>query len=344
MLQRPPQQLGEFLELPGLHQFQMIGHDLPGHAALARCGFRSAAAGIREHPWRPRPPDPATARSAGLPALLRCVCCAGIGDLFERGREVAVLVQVADDVVGGVAHVFRHHQHAQLRVQMIGQRDRRGKKSFKRRLFDRFGRRALIAGIQIIVEEGAEIDLVERVFLGFLLGDLALGCRRSRGGFGAVSSETGAGPSIIEPGGSFRYRPRQRSGSRPQRRSRFRESSGRRARKSARLRESPALLPASALRRRRRDSSRTGFSAISCVIMSFSSSRFSWRTVTIWTSPGVRICFCETFSCSLGESIDICSHHNIRKWRRYHSQRRYGDATARKRHQSAARLTLPDAA
>ncbi len=39
--------------------------------------------------------------------------------------------------------------------------------------------------------------------------------------------------------------------------------------------------------------------------MSFSSSRFNWRTVTIWTSPGVRICFCETFSCSLGESIDI---------------------------------------
>src|SRR6516164_2941200 len=28
--------------------------------------------------------------------------------------------------------------------------------------------------------------------------------------------------------------------------------------------------------------------------------------VTIWTSPGVRICFCATFSCNLGDSKLIC--------------------------------------
>ena len=32
---------------------------------------------------------------------------------------------------------------------------------------------------------------------------------------------------------------------------------------------------------------------------SFSSSLFSASTLTIWTSPGVRICFCETFKLSL---------------------------------------------
>jgi hypothetical protein len=29
----------------------------------------------------------------------------GLGDLFQRSREIAVLVQIADDVVGRVAHV-----------------------------------------------------------------------------------------------------------------------------------------------------------------------------------------------------------------------------------------------
>ena len=41
--------------------------------------------------------------------------------------------------------------------------------------------------------------------------------------------------------------------------------------------------------------------AISWLIISFSSSRLSWRTVTICTRPGVRICFWATRSCSLGE-------------------------------------------
>ena len=50
------------------------------------------------------------------------------------------------------------------------------------------------------------------------------------------------------------------------------------------------------------DSSSTGFLTISWVIISFNSSRLSWRTVTIWTRPGVRICFCATFNCSLGDS------------------------------------------
>src|SRR5262249_37659601 len=49
-------------------------------------------------------------------------------------------------------------------------------------------------------------------------------------------------------------------------------------------------------------SSRTGLLTISWLIISFSSRRFSCNTVTICTRPGVRICFCATLSCSLGES------------------------------------------
>src|SRR5205823_3198691 len=42
------------------------------------------------------------------------------------------------------------------------------------------------------------------------------------------------------------------------------------------------------------------FSTISALIMSLSSSLLSARTLTICTRPGVRICLCETFKCSLG--------------------------------------------
>ncbi len=174
MLQRPAQLLGDFLDLPRLEQLQMIGNDLPGHAALA-----VAALDLQQQAFPhvlgadarriERLHDP----QAFLHFLHRML--AGFGDLFERGREIAVLVQVADDVVRRVAHLLRHHQHAQLRMQMIGQRDGRGKKGLKRRLLDRLRCRALVAGIQIIVEKGSEIDLVERIFFGFLLGDLAFG-------------------------------------------------------------------------------------------------------------------------------------------------------------------------
>ena len=58
------------------------------------------------------------------------------GDLFERRGAVAVLVQVADDAVGGVADFFVSTTRRQLRMQVIGQRDRRGEEGFKRGLFD----------------------------------------------------------------------------------------------------------------------------------------------------------------------------------------------------------------
>src|ERR1700729_1334304 len=36
--------------------------------------------------------------------------------------------------------------------------------------------------------------------------------------------------------------------------------------------------------------------------MSLSSRRFNWSRLTIWTSPGVSICFCWTRICRRGES------------------------------------------
>ena len=118
------------------------------------------------HSRRLRAPTPAgssdcTARKRLLHLLRRVL--AHRRDLFERGRKVPVFVQVADDRFGGVAHLLGDDADAQLRAQMIAQRDRRGEERLERGLLDRFRRRALVAGVQIIVEEAAEIDLVEGI-------------------------------------------------------------------------------------------------------------------------------------------------------------------------------------
>ena len=85
------------------------------------------------------------------------------GDLFERRGQIAVFVQVADDRFGGVANILRKQADAQLGVQMIAQGDRRGQKRLEGGLFDRFRGGTLVAGIQVIVEKGTEVDFVEGV-------------------------------------------------------------------------------------------------------------------------------------------------------------------------------------
>src|SRR5205807_10089185 len=80
----------------------------------------------------------------------------GFGDFLQCGGEIAILVKVTDDILGGVTHGFRHDQHAQLRMKMVAEGDRRGKEGLERWLFDIFRGRALVAWIQIFVEEGAE--------------------------------------------------------------------------------------------------------------------------------------------------------------------------------------------
>ena len=44
---------------------------------------------------------------------------AHFGNLFQSGRKVAVLIQIADDGLGGVSHILGNHADAQLRAQMV---------------------------------------------------------------------------------------------------------------------------------------------------------------------------------------------------------------------------------
>ena len=60
-------------------------------------------------------------------------------------------------------------------MEVIGQRDGRGEEGFKRRLFDVLGGRALVTGIEIVVEIRAEIDFVKRIGGGRRLGRFGSG-------------------------------------------------------------------------------------------------------------------------------------------------------------------------
>src|SRR5208283_2003542 len=80
--------------------------------------------------------------------------------------QVAVFIQIADNQVGGLAYFGTQAQGTQLPSEVVGQIGWLGKKVLKRRPLDllHFAVRA-IAGIEIVLEERAEINLFERIFL-----------------------------------------------------------------------------------------------------------------------------------------------------------------------------------
>ena len=48
-----------------------------------------------------------------------------LGDLFNRNRQISVIVEIADDRHCRLANGFRKHFHRKLPLQMLGERDRR---------------------------------------------------------------------------------------------------------------------------------------------------------------------------------------------------------------------------
>jgi len=100
--------------------------------------------------------------------------------LFVTGNQVSLFVQVSDDQLGGLVDRGPHRNRAQLPEQVVAQVPRLREEVFERRLFDLFHlSRAAITGIKIVLEERAEIDLLEGVL--FLIRDRR---RIIRGGFG----------------------------------------------------------------------------------------------------------------------------------------------------------------
>src|SRR5208337_1032234 len=89
---------------------------------------------------------------------------------FVGGNQVSFFVQIPNDQLSGLVHRRPHGNRAQLPEQVVAQVPRLRQEVLERRLFDLFHfSRAAITGIQIILEERAKIDLLERILL--LIGD-----------------------------------------------------------------------------------------------------------------------------------------------------------------------------
>src|SRR6267378_7513058 len=89
---------------------------------------------------------------------------ATLHQLFDRSREITVFVKIADDAFGQLAHGVGANRHAQLPSKVIAKAGSRGKKLLERRTLGNFAflRTATIpAGIEILIEEGADVEFVK---------------------------------------------------------------------------------------------------------------------------------------------------------------------------------------
>ena len=130
-----------------------------------------------------------------------------MGDLIERGRQVTVLVQVPDDGFRDFANHLGADRDAQLPAQVVGKALRGREKFLKRGLFRFFALaacRALGARIEVLIEERAEIEFVERIrggsfgnFLDFLLQKRFVGIAVLGGSFFCGFLENGIGHDLL---------------------------------------------------------------------------------------------------------------------------------------------------
>ena len=97
-----------------------------------------------------------------------CYAAKSCGELLFARRQITILIQVANDKLRGLKQLWVQAQSSQLPRQVIGQSRRLGEKVFKRGLLAVFILRLrAIAGVEILLEVRAKIDLVEDVFLGW---------------------------------------------------------------------------------------------------------------------------------------------------------------------------------
>ena len=164
-VERAIQGARDIFQLIRLHLLQMFGDDLLRERVVRIEGFELQQQAFAQI---------ARADADGIEILhdgeriveivLRVL--AFLGQLFHRRGQVAVLVQVADDAFGEFPHRVGANRDAQLPGEMIGKAGRGGKKLLERWALGNFAflrLAAVAAGIEILIEEGADIEFVEGI-------------------------------------------------------------------------------------------------------------------------------------------------------------------------------------
>src|SRR6266850_5578325 len=176
--QRTVQSAGDFFQLVGLDLLEMFRNDLLRQSVLRIECFQLPKQALAQI-LRPDT-DRIKVLYNGqriIQIILRIL--AALHQLFDRSREITVFVKIADDAFGQLAHRVGANRHAQLPGQVIAEAGSRGKKLLERRTLGNFAllRAATVpAGIEILIEEGADVEFVKgirfrllRDFFGFCL-------------------------------------------------------------------------------------------------------------------------------------------------------------------------------
>ena len=93
------------------------------------------------------------------------VAVAGRADLLARHPEIAVLVDVADQVVGDLAHLGQRIGHGDLPAQILLQPRRPRQDVLEGNLLGLLVLAGVVRRVEVVLEVGVEVDLVERVAL-----------------------------------------------------------------------------------------------------------------------------------------------------------------------------------
>ena len=121
------------------------------------------------------------------------------GDLLDRGHQIAVVVQVADDRPPDLLQLLVVGLHRELPEQVIGQRAGGRERVLDRRQLLDLGRRArLVAVVQVVAEEVLVVGVVPGVGL-----------------LGAASRLPASRPAAARPAAAPRSRLPRAAGSRP---------------------------------------------------------------------------------------------------------------------------------
>src|SRR5260370_1130421 len=162
--------VSEHLKQVQSNQLKMLGNDLMGQRILRIKCFQLPQQAFTQIPRAHS--DRVEVLHHGqrvIQVILRILSV--LHQLFGGSRQIAVLVQIANDAIRDFFYRVRTDGNAQLPLEMLGQPGRRREELFEGGPFGNFALLrfpAVSAGIQVLVEESSHVKLVKRIGFGLL--------------------------------------------------------------------------------------------------------------------------------------------------------------------------------
>src|SRR5712672_1536294 len=169
-LQRSVQSAGDFFQLVGLDLLEMLRNDLLRQSILRIECFQLPKQALAQILRSDADRIKVLYNGQRIVQIILRIL-ATLHQLFDRSREITVFVEIADDAFGQFAHGVGANRYAQLPGKMIAEAGSRGKKLLERRTLRNFAllRAAPVStGIEVLIEEGTNVELVKGIRFGLL--------------------------------------------------------------------------------------------------------------------------------------------------------------------------------